>query len=98
MTTQPPTVALRWLDTNPPTPMPDLLTAEQAIVFLQIAKSKTKNPERTLVHYRTTGKLRGVQIGRAMLYPVQELDRFVRELWREQHPRISFPKSLKEDN
>ena len=85
--------ATRWLPTVPPVPCPDLLTDEQAIAFLQVGASDTKHPLKTLAYYRSSGKLRGVRLGRAIVYPIGELERFVRELWDEQHPKFAFPEA-----
>ena len=67
------TVPVRMPDGK--TIMPELLTTEEAIIFLRLENEK--NPERTLKHYRDKGQLRGVKIGVNFLYPKQELLDFI---------------------
>jgi hypothetical protein len=55
--------------------MPELLTEQEAIVFLRL--DTEKNAPRTLKYYRDKGHLRGLQIGRNFLYPKRELLDFI---------------------
>ena len=55
--------------------MPELLTEQEAIVFLRLETEKT--PSRTLKYYRDKNQLRGVKIGTNFLYPKSELLRFI---------------------
>ena len=55
--------------------MPELLTEEEAIVFLRLENEN--NPTRTLKYYRDKDQLRAVRIGNNLLYPKQELLNFV---------------------
>jgi len=55
-----------------------LLTTSEAARYLRLDEIKTKHPEQTLYRYRKRGLLRAVRVGRKILYPVRELDRFVR--------------------
>jgi len=59
-------------------PCPDVLTEAEAIKYLRLDKTGIRNPKRTLQHYRTLGKLKGAKIGRAVVYPLAELQRFVK--------------------
>jgi hypothetical protein len=72
-----------WLPTDPPRPCPDLLTAEEAVVFLRLDKSGVKHPTRSFHGYREQGLIRGVMIGRHLLYERRELLKFI-ERKREQ--------------
>lgn len=55
--------------------MPELLTEQEAIVFLRL--DAEKNAPRTLKYYRDKGHLRGLKIGTNFLYPKQELLDFI---------------------
>jgi len=55
--------------------MPELLTEEEAILFLRL--DKENNPTRTLKYYRDKGQLRGLKIGTNFLYPKRELLKFI---------------------
>ena len=55
--------------------MPELLNEQEAVVFLRL--DTEKNPTRTLKYYRDKGQLRAVQIGTNLLYPKQELLKFI---------------------
>ena len=55
--------------------MPELLTEQEAIVFLRLETES--NPTRTLKYYRDKNQLRAVKIGNNLLYPKQELLSFI---------------------
>jgi hypothetical protein len=56
---------------------PDLLTEQEAVRYLRLDCIKIEHPELTIRRYRAGGRLRGVQISKAVLYPVSELRRFI---------------------
>lgn len=62
---------------EPDRPAPNVMTAEEAIRYLRIDETETKNPQDTLARYRTNGMLKGTQIGRAVRYLRSELDAFL---------------------
>lgn len=68
-----------WLPTNPPRLCPDILTAEEAIIYLRLDKSKVNDPNRTLRRYRDEGRLIGCRIGRDIVYRLADLKKFVNE-------------------
>ena len=55
--------------------MPELLTEQEASIFLRL--DKEKNPLRTLKYYREKGQLRAVKIGVNLLYPKWEVLNFI---------------------
>jgi hypothetical protein len=59
------------------TPCPDLLTEAEAIRWLRLDQIKVEHPEESIRRYRAAGVLRGVQISKAVLYPLVELRRFI---------------------
>ena len=65
------------LPTNPPRPCPELLTADEAVVYLRLDTIDTKYPGETLRYYREKGQLRGTQVGKAVFYRRVELDAFL---------------------
>lgn len=68
-----------WLPTDPPRPAPELLTGEEAAVYLRVDDMADGGLE-TLRRYRDSGRLKGVQIGRTMKYRLEDLRRFVQEM------------------
>lgn len=66
-----------WLPTDPPRPCPDILTGDEAAIFLRLGESK--RALRTLGYYRASGKLKGLRIGKEIKYRLAELQRFVRD-------------------
>ena len=58
-------------------PVPDLLTEEEAIIFLRLDKDGPANPSQTLKYYRDQGLLKGTQIGKRLRYQRIELLRFL---------------------
>ena len=63
--------------------MSRMLRADEAAAYLGI---DSKDPAQSLAYYRSKSLLRGVLIGRQIVYLVEELDRFIREMWDIQHP------------
>ena len=57
-------------------PTPDLLTQAEAIRYTRVDMTKTRFPQNTLERYRKEG-LKAVQIGRQVLYPRKELEKFI---------------------
>jgi len=78
--------AKAWLPTDPPRPCPEVLTREEAIVYLRLDKASVKNPERVIDHYRREGRLAGVLIGRRIMFRRVDLDEFL-ERQMEDVPR-----------
>jgi len=56
-------------------PCPELLTEQEAILYLRIEADK--NPRRTLKYYREKGLLRATNVGRHLFYRRTELERFL---------------------
>ena len=67
-------------------PTPDLLTLTEAIRYLRIDQQNIKFPDQTLLRYRKLFGLKAVQIGRSVLFPRKEIERFVIQQI-EQNPR-----------
>lgn len=63
-----------WLPTDPPRPAPPVMTAEEAGLYLRIS---SKDARRTLKHYRDSGLLRGVHIGREIHYRIEDVRKFL---------------------
>lgn len=61
-------------------PCPELLTEDEAIRYLRLDANGCNNPKATLKYYRDQGNLRGVQIGKKLVYPRKELDLMVERL------------------
>lgn len=59
------------------TPVPDLLTEEQAIIFLRLDEGKTKHPETSLEYYRLKGLLKATRVGKKLRYLKSELLNFL---------------------
>ena len=74
------------VDTVPPQPCPELLTAEEAIVYLRLDETGVADPERTLKYYREKRRLRATQVGRQIRYRRVELDRLLDRL-TDDNPR-----------
>ncbi len=60
-------------------PAPFLLTEAEAAEILRIDTCSVKNPSATLARYRAGGALRGIRVSRRILYPLNEIIRFVEE-------------------
>lgn len=61
-------------------PAPSLMTEEEAIRFLRIDQTGVRFPRQTFQRYRSSGQIVGKMVGRCVRYPVEELQRFVKEL------------------
>ncbi len=59
------------------TPVPDLLTEQEAVKFLRLDDGGTKDPGKTLAYYRSESLLRGTQVGRKVRYLKSELMKFL---------------------
>ena len=70
------------------TPVPDLLTEEEAIRFLRLDESETKHPKTTLEYYRSEGRLRATQVGKRLRYLKSELLNFLK-FQTDHHGEIS---------
>lgn len=60
-------------------PTPDLLTLEEAARYLRLDTIKTKHPGETLRRYRAEYGLRAVQVGKQVLFPQAELQKFIKQ-------------------
>lgn len=60
--------------TNPPEPLPEILTTDQVLRFLQLRST------RSIEHLRNRGKLRGIAIGREFRYRLRDVLALVDEL------------------
>ena len=58
-------------------PAPDLLTEEEAIIFLRLDKDGPANPKKTLKYYRDKEMLRGTRVGLRYHYQRKELLEFL---------------------
>ncbi len=59
------------------TPVPDLLTEEEAIKFLRLDEGGPKHPEATLEYYRSEGLLKATRVGKRFRYLKSELFNFL---------------------
>lgn len=59
-------------------PTPDLLTADEAVRYLRLDLVKTRDPKKSLEYYRKQGTLKAVQVGKPVLFPLKELQIFVK--------------------
>jgi hypothetical protein len=75
-----------FLPGTEPRPCPEVLTAEEAVLYLRLNMVDVKDPEGTLAYYRRRGLLKGTQIGKAVRYRRVELERFL-DLLTEDNPR-----------
>ncbi len=63
------------------TPVPDLLTEQEAIRFLRLdGDDGPKNPRLTLQHYRDEDILRATRVGKKLRYTRTELLRFLEKM------------------
>ncbi len=72
------------LEVVPPSPCPELLTAEEAVRFLRL--EDLKDPLDVLYQYRRKGVLRGTQVGRHIRYLRSEIVACLEKL-TEEKPR-----------
>lgn len=68
-----------WLPTVPPRPAPEIMTPDEAVVYLRLDEG-SEGGVLSLDRYRRAGRLVGVKIGKAIRYRRVDLDRFVEEL------------------
>jgi len=73
-------------------PVPDLLTEQEAILFLRLDIDGPKDARRTLKHYRDKGLLQGTRIGKHLRYSKTELLRFIDEM-TERTAKKNFKKA-----
>ncbi len=59
------------------TPVPDLLTEEEATKFLRLDTEQLKDPSNTLKYYREKGLLRPTRVGKTNKYLKKELLHFL---------------------
>lgn len=67
----------RTIEVEPSRPAPPLMTEDEAVRYLRLDTTATKNPGDTLERYRSMGLLRGTQVGRRVFYRLVELDKFL---------------------
>ncbi len=59
-------------------PVPELMTEEEAVIFLRLdTAGGPKNPRYTLRYYREQGLLRGTHVGKRIMYQRKEILRFL---------------------
>jgi hypothetical protein len=73
-------------------PLPEVVTEEEAIVFLRLDIDGPKDARRTLKHYRDKGSLHGTRIGKHLRYSKTELLRFIDEM-TERTAKKNFKKA-----
>ena len=61
-------------------PVPELLTEEEAIKFLRLDEDGPKEPKLTLLYYRDKGLLKPTRVGKRLRYQRVELLRFLDSL------------------
>lgn len=71
------------------TPVPELLTKQEAIKFLRLDEGGTKHPEMSLQYYRSEGLLKATKVGKRLRYQKKELLRFLDELTQRTNGDIS---------
>ena len=54
-------------------PVPDLLTEDEVIIYLRLDKDGPANPKKTLKYYRDREMLRGTRVGHKYCYQKKEL-------------------------
>ena len=59
---------------------PELLTEQEAIVFLRLDTDGPKRPDLTLRYYREKGLLKSTRVGRRLRYRIEDLRDFLAEL------------------
>lgn len=67
-------------------PVPELLTEDEAIVFLRLDVDGPKHPAKTLARYRDLGLLKATRVGRRLRYRIEDLRAFLAELSTLQNP------------
>jgi len=58
-------------------PVPAVLTVEDLVRFLRLDLVGVKHPERTIERYRKMGHLRGVQVGKRIVYYLVDVLAFI---------------------
>ncbi len=64
-------------------PAPEVMTQEEAILFLRLNEADLKNPATTLQYYRDKGELNGIRIGKTIRYTKEDLLDFLRNQSRK---------------
>ncbi len=71
------------------TPVPELLTEQEAIKFLRLDDGNTQKPSLTLQYYRSEGFLRATKVGKRLRYLKSELMNFLNILTERTNNDIS---------
>jgi hypothetical protein len=71
---------LVFLPGDPPVPVPEVMTEQEAVRYLRLDLIDISDPTETLRYYRKQGLLRGTQVGKAVRYRRVELDRLLDRL------------------
>jgi hypothetical protein len=79
----PPTAVAYFADGSP---VPEVLTAEEACRYLRLDEIDIEDPTGTLNYYRKRGLLRATQVGKCVRYRRIELDRLLDRL-TDENPR-----------
>jgi hypothetical protein len=63
-------------------PVPEVMTPDEAVLYLRLNESGCKNPLKTLKYYshRDRGLLKPTRIGRRVYYTRKELNRFLEQV------------------
>lgn len=67
-------IAVAWLPTDPPRPCPEILTEEDAAIYLRLDPATAAY---TLKRYRLDGRLQARRVGKSLVYRRTDLDKFV---------------------
>ena len=59
-------------------PCPDLMTAEEAVIYLRLDINGRKDPLKTLEYYRGRGLLKATQVGKYLRYRLEDLKEFLK--------------------
>lgn len=72
-------IATSWLATDPPRPCPDVLTDEEAVIYLRLRgpRKSMRQAMESLGRYRREGRLRAVRMGQGFVYRKADCDAFL---------------------
>ena len=59
-------------------PCPDLLTAQETVMYLRLDVEGPNNPLKTLQYYRERGLLKATQVGKSLRYRLEDLKEFLK--------------------
>lgn len=70
---------------------PDMLTTDEAVRYMRLDRDGAKSPERSLQRYCRDFAVQTMKVGHGVLYPLSELKKLKREIWKTQHPKTPYP-------